>query len=75
MKTTVICGDDLGGHWKQRTINAYNDIVVRSNGKPSKGKHFVSKDRLVYTEIMLSVSHPKKKTMRTKRVRPDMAYA
>jgi len=75
LKTTVICGDDLGGHWKQRTIDAYNSIVVRSNGLPSKGKHFCSADRIVYTEIMLAVSHPKVTTVRIQPVHADLAYA
>jgi len=59
LRTTRICGDDLAGHWKPRCIEAYNSIVKRSNGIPSVGKHFVSKDRLVFTEIILAVSSPK----------------
>jgi len=49
---TRICGDDLLGHWSTRQIQAYEELVIRSNGKFSEGKHFKSKDFLVFTEII-----------------------
>jgi len=50
-KSTVICGDDLAGHWRPAMVSAYHHIVKESNGLLSEGKHFESRRGIVYTEI------------------------
>jgi len=51
-KNTRICGDDLVAHWPRSQIDCYEELVVKSNGAFSEGKHFKSYDFLVFTEII-----------------------
>lgn len=47
-----ICGDDLVAHWSPHRIYHYEDVARSCYAKFSDGKHFKSRDRLVFTEIL-----------------------
>jgi len=49
---TRICGDDLLGNWPASVVKNYETMVVACNGALSEGKHFVTREKFVFTEIM-----------------------
>jgi hypothetical protein len=47
----AVCGDDLVAHWPNAIVREYDNVVLKSGGKFSAGKHFVtSNGRGVFTE-------------------------
>jgi len=60
---TRICGDDLAGSWPQARIHQYQELVKDCYGKFSEGKHFTSKSKMVFTEIIVKRTMSKKPIM------------
>nr|QIR30318.1 RNA-dependent RNA polymerase [Plasmopara viticola lesion associated narnavirus 39] len=48
---TAIGGDDLLGAWPPRLEESYRQLVLQTNGKPSKGKDFSSNTSGNFTEM------------------------
>ncbi|APG77259.1 RNA-dependent RNA polymerase [Wenling narna-like virus 7] len=56
---TIVCGDDLASVWPPKVADRYEEVAEACGAKFSVGKHYRSRDYILFTEEIFKVSWEK----------------